>query len=1253
MTKRTPVGEYVVESSNDPDLADVHAMRVGERGRHRGRGPGRNGETDDLQRHVGAGVNGLRRRHAVPVAAWVASVIALSTSASPAAAEAFTAPLAGPNLSQGYNVYHSGAGGYHTGYDYTASDDTVRAAASGTVVDMQVNGEGCSVCTGGPQGCGDHGLGNTAIMEHVVAGETVYTLYGHMASFAPGLSVGMCFVQGAALGVMGGTGQNCTNYWSKHLHFEVKHANTLKNPWGGGSHWGYTPGNPDGYGYEDPGAFFGDSVQSGCTPPDWWCLCISDLQDLDLLSGTCSEYYSGPPFDRATFVTIVGDALDIEDTAAWTGCSNPFSDVDDGVWYENYVSAMAHLEYDDGVAVLSTSSGLFEPGDNLTRCDAVKVISEAWDLPPSSMSLPFSDAGQIPGWCKGYVQRALANGVVSATSDAFNPTATLTVGGAACMVSDAIEKLGTPTPSPGDFVGCDGSGCSDGCSYSGQKTCAGSSGYKTCGDYDGDPCLEWSSTSSCGSGKQCQGDGACVTVGTGGTCMVCDDDPDCLAGYGCYGPETYPQADSVCLPEGCSNDGDCPAGTACFEFSSGATVCWAQSQTWCQGDEVWSGNACGVLYAQKESCGGTSVCSDGQCVTTCSDQCDWSGEKTCWGNTSYKTCGQHDGDGCLEWGSTSSCGAGQECQGDGDCVTIGTGGTCAVCDADSDCLQGYGCYGPVTYEDADSVCLPEDCSSDGDCPSGMTCYEFDSGATTCWVKGQSWCQGDEVWSGNTCGVLYEKDQTCGTGTTCSDGACVATCSDQCGWSGQQQCAGLVDYETCGDHDGDGCLEWGATAPCATGELCEAEGSCVAVGIGGTCEVCDSDADCLPGYGCYGHGDYPGAGAVCLPEGCSDDWDCPAGTFCHEFPTGDTLCWTQDQGWCQGDDVWTGNTCGGLYEQVGTCGSGTSCFAGGCVADCGDQCSYSGQRACAGGTTYQVCGDTDGDGCLEWSPPKACGGGSQCQGPGECTCTPSCTGKSCGDDGCGGSCGTCGGCYVCSAAGQCAAEPPECGAQECGHDACGNLCGSCGACSECSAQGACVATASECNGKQCGVDACGNSCGECDGCSTCSAEGGCVAKPPACDGAECGFDTCGRFCGSCAFDEACVAGQCVAVCTRDCGGKECGSDGCGGFCGSCSGAGESCQDGACVAEPVRDDDGGDGGDGGFERPAPEVDSDPAGEVSTAASSGCAGAGGSGGPGWLLGALLLLALVLRTGRACRALVPSGPRAGPRAAGRERQA
>lgn len=62
------------------------------------------------------------------------------------------------------------------------------------------------------------------------------------------------------------------------------------------------------------------------------------------------------------------------------------------------------------------------------------------------------------------------------------------------------------------------------------------------------------------------------------------------------------------------------------------------------------------------------------------------------------------------------------------------------------------------------------------------------------------------------------------------------------------------------------------------------------------------------------------------------------------------------------------------------------------------------------------------------------------------CTGDCTGKACGDDGCGTSCGTCPNSGdVCNAAGQCECKP-NCIGRACGADTCGNadVCGTCAA-----------------------------------------------------------------------------------------------------------------------------------------------------------------------------------------------------------------
>jgi hypothetical protein len=129
----------------------------------------------------------------------------------------------------------------------------------------------------------------------------------------------------------------------------------------------------------------------------------------------------------------------------------------------------------------------------------------------------------------------------------------------------------------------------------------------------------------------------------------------------------------------------------------------------------------------------------------------------------------------------------------------------------------------------------------------------------------------------------------------------------------------------------------------------------------------------------------------------------------------------------------------------------------CVSDCkGKEC---GSDGCLG-----LCGQ-----CTE---PFVCGPGGLCQCEfaeclgvccmvpgsvchnGEC-CVPECTGKTCGDDGCGGSCGACGedekcvngNCYP----GDCL---PQCAGKECGPDGCGMTCGTCWPGSSCQSEGTC-------------------------------------------------------------------------------------------------------------------------------------------------------------------------------------------------------
>ena len=157
----------------------------------------------------------------------------------------------------------------------------------------------------------------------------------------------------------------------------------------------------------------------------------------------------------------------------------------------------------------------------------------------------------------------------------------------------------------------------------------------------------------------------------------------------------------------------------------------------------------------------------------------------------------------------------------------------------------------------------------------------------------------------------------------------------------------------------------------------------------------------------------------------------------------------------------------------------------------------------------------------------CAQSEACAGTPDCTCVAQCDGKTCGDDGCGGSCGTCddGPNDTCN---------PDTGLCQCQPD---------------------------CTGKQCGDDGCGGECGPCAAGATCE-EGSCLCAPQ-CDNKVCGDDGCGATCGECPEGQECATDQASCICEPDCSGKICGPDGCGGVCGVCQAASDTCVAGACV------------------------------------------------------------------------------------------
>ncbi|MFN7131869.1 MAG: hypothetical protein ACK4N5_07295, partial [Myxococcales bacterium] len=202
-------------------------------------------------------------------------------------------------------------------------------------------------------------------------------------------------------------------------------------------------------------------------------------------------------------------------------------------------------------------------------------------------------------------------------------------------------------------------------------------------------------------------------------------------------------------------------------------------------------------------------------------------------------------------------------------------------------------------------------------------------------------------------------------------------------------------------------------------------------------------------------------------------------------------------------------------------------------------------ACGGDTTDDTDAGTPDAGCAVPCGTTCCPTGQSC-GPGNvckaATCTPSCSNKICGDDGCGGSCGDCPVGRVCSD-GLCVQCQPSCQGKVCGPDGCGGTCGSCGQGTSCQ-NGQCAQCTPNCQGKSCGDDGCGGSCGSCGpagtcdsgACVECKQDSDCAARP----NKKC--DTQKKVCVGCRNDFDCNpdgsvkcspnTNTCIVSCTSD-------------------------------------------------------------------------------------------------------------------------
>jgi len=609
-------------------------------------------------------------------------------------------------------------------------------------------------------------------------------------------------------------------------------------------------------------------------------------------------------------------------------------------------------------------------------------------------------------------------------------------------------------------------------------------------------------------GKKCGGDGC------GGSCGTCTGPQEACVGGACV---CQPACDgSECGPDGCGGAcGACDDGLSCTDDACESGLCTHATQPFfclIEGICVPSGtenplNPCEkckpaedqAAWSPREdgfACGAAAVCWQGWCCYPAA----FCVEKECGDDGCGWVCG--------------ACDPNESCGDDGLCACVAGGVACG----DGCCEPGQVCDGGICCHPA---CGGMNCGDDGCGGSCGTCI----GAQDACINGLCVCQ--PACAGLACGP-----DGCGSGTTCGecvgqdacvDGACV--CQPDCGGKncGPDGCGGICG--TCGDN-----------------EICTAGGSCDCAGGGAACgggccspgEICHCDACCAPdcvGKSCGSDG-CGGQCGVCTGQDACEDGLCVCQPLCTGKECGPDGC-GDDCGTCTGQDVCVGCACvckpactgncgpDGCGGTCGDCDDGLPCTLDTCVA--GACVATTDPGACLIGGACVSTGDENPLNPCEICLPSAlqedwtlledgtpCGGGMVCHLGFCCDTVAGCTGKECGSDGCGGTCGTCTG--------------PQ--------DAC--------------VEGLCVCQGT-CSGKTCGDDGCGGGCGTCELYEVCTDAFACACM----DGAV----ACGDLC--CEPEvQVCADGVC---CAPDCAGKECGVDGCGGSCGDCD------PDQFCIAQ----------------------------------------------------------------------------------------
>ena len=548
----------------------------------------------------------------------------------------------------------------------------------------------------------------------------------------------------------------------------------------------------------------------------------------------------------------------------------------------------------------------------------------------------------------------------------------------------------------------------------------------------------------CNENSQCKS-GWCVEhMGDGVCTQVCQE--ECPQAWACKqvggdGPDVVwvciSNYANLCKP--CTDSGDCKsvgaAEDVCVSYEDEGSFCGGS----CQIDEdcPW-GFSCEEGEGESTQCvsdAGVCPCADKSIELSLTTPC---GKENDWGVCSgLRTCtidGLSDCDAPMPAAEVCN-GLDDDCDGEADEPDLVDGDYVNLCDDGNDCTEDK-CTG-------EGGCVNEiqesgDCNDDNPCTVADHCVD-------------GTCLGDPV--------ECEDDNPCTDSVCTATGGCEyptnsAACDDEDPCTVADQCVG---GECEGTAAGCECQKEKDCAALEDGDLCNGTLFCNVAALPYKCEVKMESVVACP--------DPTGQDAFCQQSHCD-----PASGECSSVPNHQGfLCDNADactfnsscqNGECAGGDAINcndGNAC-----TADSCDEAMGCQN--VLLDDGTLCGAPGWKCtdgicqCAPDCAGKNCGsDGCGSSCGDCDPEMGCVAGV-------CICLPDCTGKQCGDNGCGGSCGSCNlanqtcdagqckcpGVYcggqcclqsqVCSPTGECCL--PQCQGKQCGDNDCGGTCGTC-------------------------------------------------------------------------------------------------------------------------------------------------------------------------------------------------------------------